>query len=666
MKRFYELQEGVYDPGIFKAFFLAGGPGSGKTYVNKKIFPGLGLKNVNSDDAVERALKKAGMSMDFTQGTDDEIKQRMRLRKSAKVTTKKGLELYIDGRLGLVLDATARDYDKTAIAKAALDRLGYDTYMIFVNTSLKVALARNAERERVVHPYIVKKSHAQVQKGIGKLQMLFGMKNFYIIDNNNATDDVLNQSYKMIRKIVKTPIQNYTAKMWIKNELEKKRKLKEEMEFFPKDLHERITLSEPPKDLKKEADKLKRIIAARTAKDEESIRNHDENSFYAIEQYCKKHGMVFHDDEMKQIVVQAKPTIKHFKELYNVPRPHVVDPTITPMYSTTNKTKAYPSGHACQSRLVALYVSSKFPEHEDNLMEAAKECAMGRVQAGFHYLADYEAGNLLAEKMFLVMNKDNYGNYISEAPRIPRKKGQPAGSKKHSDLYTDENPKGTIHGLGFKDVETARASVKKIENSGKTHAHKIQAAIAMEQRARVMGKTQEAAIYRTYINKMKKKTKEMRKEDLDEAFKSDQVKSAISIAKDTRYRMGTQVDKKKAIEAIAKGLSKEPKVAVLLKKFYKEYKESLWANIHKKRQRIKRGSGERMRKPGEKGAPSADALKRAKGESFTSFLEKAPNTADAMKRYKAGKAGFTDKAHLKAKGLIPRADGTKKVSDKYK
>ena len=98
-------------------------------------------------------------------------------------------------------------------------------------------------------------------------------------------------------------------------------------------------------------------------------------------------------------------------------------------------------------------------------------------------------------------------------PRIPRKKGQPANSKKHSDLYTDENPKGTIHGLGFKDVETARKSVKKIENSGKKHAHKIQAAVAMEQRAREMGKTAEAAIYRTYINKMKKKTKEMNKED---------------------------------------------------------------------------------------------------------------------------------------------------------
>ena len=102
---------------------------------------------------------------------------------------------------------------------------------------------------------------------------------------------------------------------------------------------------------------------------------------------------------------------------------------------------------------------------------------------------------------------------LDEAPRIPRKKGQPAGSDKHSDLYTDENPKGTIQGLGFKDVETARASVSKIKNSGKTHAHKIQAAVAMEQRAKEMGKSAEAKIYRTYIDQMKKKTKEMQKED---------------------------------------------------------------------------------------------------------------------------------------------------------
>ena len=97
-------------------------------------------------------------------------------------------------------------------------------------------------------------------------------------------------------------------------------------------------------------------------------------------------------------------------------------------------------------------------------------------------------------------------------PRIPRKPGQPANSKKHSDLYTDENPKGTIHGLGFKDVATAKASVSKIRNSSRSHAHKIQAAVAMEQRAREMGKTSEAAVYRKFINSMKKKTKEMNEE----------------------------------------------------------------------------------------------------------------------------------------------------------
>ena len=97
--------------------------------------------------------------------------------------------------------------------------------------------------------------------------------------------------------------------------------------------------------------------------------------------------------------------------------------------------------------------------------------------------------------------------FLNEAPRVPRKKGQHRGSKSHSDLYTDENPKGTIKGLKFATVKDAKASVSKINGSGKSHAHKIQAAVAMEQRAREMGKTSQAAVYRTYINKMKKITK---------------------------------------------------------------------------------------------------------------------------------------------------------------
>ena len=104
---------------------------------------------------------------------------------------------------------------------------------------------------------------------------------------------------------------------------------------------------------------------------------------------------------------------------------------------------------------------------------------------------------------------------FTEAPRIARKKGQPAGSDKHSDLYTDENPKGTIHGLGFTDAAKARQSVSKIKGSGKTHAHKMQAAIAMSQRAKVASQRakdpqkkkdlgQAHKIYQNYIDTNKK------------------------------------------------------------------------------------------------------------------------------------------------------------------
>ena len=106
-----------------------------------------------------------------------------------------------------------------------------------------------------------------------------------------------------------------------------------------------------------------------------------------------------------------------------------------------------------------------------------------------------------------------YGHAVDEeSKRIPRKPGQPANSDKHSDLYTDENPKGTIHNLKFATSSDAKESIKKIKDSGRSHAHKIQAAVAMEQRARVMGKIKSANIYRKFINMMKEKTKDMREE----------------------------------------------------------------------------------------------------------------------------------------------------------
>ena len=109
---------------------------------------------------------------------------------------------------------------------------------------------------------------------------------------------------------------------------------------------------------------------------------------------------------------------------------------------------------------------------------------------------------------------------LGEAPRKPRKKGQHRNSPSHSDLYTDENPKGTIKGLKFATVKDAEKSVSKIKGSGKSHAHKIQAAVAMEQRAKEMGKSSQAAVYRKFINSMKKKTKQ-RNEGWSDKYKKN-------------------------------------------------------------------------------------------------------------------------------------------------
>ena len=190
--------------------------------------------------------------------------------------------------------------------------------------------------------------------------------------------------------------------------------------------------------------------------------------------------------------------------------------------------------------------------------------------------------------------------------RIPRKKGQPAGSDKHSDLYTDENPKGTIHGLKFATVEDAKASVAKIKKSGRSHAHKIQAAIAMEQRARVMGKAGAANVYRKFINAMKQKTKDMKEN------------------------------------------------------------KGLWANIAAKRERIKRGSGERMRKKGEKGAPTQDAIASAKRKSAANMGESShPNIWDNIrKRRAAGKPRLKpgQKGYPKTLDLPEEVPGTNTTS----
>ena len=220
MKTFNELQEGVYDPNIFKAFFLAGGPGSGKSFVVRKTTGGTGLKVVNSDNAFEKLLKDANLSLKMPESEAD---AREPVRDRAKAITKKQQANYLEGRLGLIIDGTGKDYDKISNQSNELRQLGYDTHLIFVNTSLDVALERNAKRSRSVPESVVIKSWKAVQANIGKFNNHF-KQNLIIVDNNEADEDIIKQVYKRIQGLLKKKVKNTRAKSWIEMELARKKR----------------------------------------------------------------------------------------------------------------------------------------------------------------------------------------------------------------------------------------------------------------------------------------------------------------------------------------------------------------------------------------------------------------------------------------------------------
>ena len=222
------LAEGVYDPGIFKAVFTAGGPGSGKSYAASTLFgmpekmpfvSAQGLKGVNTDKAFEVLLKKAGLGTDIQSMGPDKYAQAMKIRKKAKSVMVAAMKNYIDGKLGMIIDGTGHNAGKINKKKKSLEKLGYDTFMVFVNTSLKVALDRNAKRERKVPEDIVKEYWNDCQQNLGKFQSMFGASNMLIVDNSKY-QAFAKEVTKAANKFVSKPVQNPVAKAWIKKELE--------------------------------------------------------------------------------------------------------------------------------------------------------------------------------------------------------------------------------------------------------------------------------------------------------------------------------------------------------------------------------------------------------------------------------------------------------------
>lgn len=212
--------EGVDDPVIFKAVFMAGGPGSGKSYIVKQIgFEGMGFRVLNSDDVYEVMLKRAGLKMDPENIYSPKGQE---IRGRAKALTHQKEKLWVDGRIGVVVDGTGKDYDKISKTNEWLKSLGYETMMVMVNTDIQTAQARNMARARKLPPQEVESMWNGVQSNIGKFQTLFGGGNFIVIDNSEAQGEksgkFASKLYGKINAWAKKVPNNRIAQDWIKSQ----------------------------------------------------------------------------------------------------------------------------------------------------------------------------------------------------------------------------------------------------------------------------------------------------------------------------------------------------------------------------------------------------------------------------------------------------------------
>jgi len=244
--------EGVDDPGVLKCVFMAGGPGSGKSYIANEIFgvghkvissvSAGGLKLVNSDSAFESQLKKNGINpkdLAKIEKEDPELWKKITedpngIRNTAKAITQQQQSFYEAGRLGMIIDGTGDEVTKIKKKKDHAESLGYDCYMVFVNTSLEVALKRNAERDRTLPENLVKQIWKDCQNNLGAFQGMFGA-NFIIVDNSSYSKNVYkftdkktgtvttsdkpiaSNIQKSIDQFLRKPIYNPIGKKWILN-----------------------------------------------------------------------------------------------------------------------------------------------------------------------------------------------------------------------------------------------------------------------------------------------------------------------------------------------------------------------------------------------------------------------------------------------------------------
>ena len=215
------MEEGVNDPHIFKAVFMAGGPGSGKSYVAGKMLGGTGLKTINSDEIYEYLAQK--QDIDLSDPEQVFSTQGQEVRKKAKDLTQKRRGHFLDGRLGVLIDGTGKDVSKVKKDSEALKSLGYDTMMIMVNTSLEQATRLNKNRARRLPDEVVIKMWHRVQNNLMQFQQVFGAADFHVVDNtmgqeNKERQENFNTVYKNVQKFLNSSPDSRQAKAWIQDQ----------------------------------------------------------------------------------------------------------------------------------------------------------------------------------------------------------------------------------------------------------------------------------------------------------------------------------------------------------------------------------------------------------------------------------------------------------------
>ena len=200
--RINEITEGPYDPFRHKAIFFAGSPGSGKTYIARKLAGAFqGLKQVNMDSVFKHLMTQKKLSWKMP---PEEEPEREKQRQRSKELVSKQQQTYAEGGLGLLIDSTGRIYGTVEKIKNELENQGYQTTMIFVNTDLETALRRNKQRERTLPDELIHKNYKVIEQNIGRFQRLFD--DVHIINNSdtvqNEVPEQLEQLEKEIRKFL--------------------------------------------------------------------------------------------------------------------------------------------------------------------------------------------------------------------------------------------------------------------------------------------------------------------------------------------------------------------------------------------------------------------------------------------------------------------------------